>query len=127
MRNRNVLYCFKKLIFIFCFPRRGVVSHFIENNTNRPNIAFCCVRCPLKDLWSHVYWASNTRFEHLRPKVVNILCKSKITYFIHSIIYEYICRFKISMDYSFSDKLGKPVKYLSHNFESLIFLELLLL
>ena len=72
---------------------------------------------------SHVDGTSNARFEHLRAKIINVFCKTEISYFIDALVDEDIGRFKISMDYFLSDEFCESAEYLPHNFEYLLFFE----
>lgn len=125
MSDRNGLYSSQQLILISRLPRRISKHHLIEDDSQWPNIAFSRVLTALQDLRSHVDGASHTRLEHLRAEVIDVFRKSEVADFISTFIDENICWLEVSVNDLFSNEFAKSIQYLAHNFEYVLFFELL--
>lgn len=124
MTNWDGFDPFEQLVFVSGLPRWIAIQHFIKNNAKRPYITFGRILYSLQDLWSHIYRTSDARFKHLRAKVVNVLCKSKISYFVDAFVDKDVCRLQVTMNDFFPDQFGESTEYLFHDLENFIFFEL---
>jgi hypothetical protein len=80
--------------------RMDVIEHFMQQNTDRPNIAFDCVgnrtRICEVDFRSHGIRSTTSTTLHL-VSIPHYLGQSKISNFDNSILYEQILKLKISV------------------------------
>jgi hypothetical protein len=119
----DILQCSQQLLLISCFPGGISMNHFVEDDAERPDVAFCCVLGFLEDLRDHVYRTAHKGFEHLRAVVVHIFGEAEVTDFVHSVIDEDVGRFQITMYDFLLDEFLESAEQLCYNFESFFLLE----
>ena len=97
--------------------------HLIENNSKRPDITFSSILCSFQNLRGHINGTTNAGLKHLWSKIINIFSKSKVTYFISSLINENVGWLKITMNDFLSNKFSESTKNLPHYFECFFLFE----
>ena len=91
-----------ELVLAFGSPWSVAMEHFVENETQGPNVALGSVRLIFKDLQRHVKRSADHRLDlHIMR---DLLRKPKITNLQYVILDHDIGGFQISMNDTFSDQ-----------------------
>lgn len=121
--NRHHSQGSQKLWFVPSLPRWIAKQHFVEHDSDRPDIALCRVRTLFKDLRRHVYWTAHAALEHLGSEIVNILRESEICDFVDAVLDENVGRLQVSVDNFFLHELCEAREDLPDHVEGFIFAE----
>lgn len=78
--ERSVVNVVDEIFFAGGIPRQPPEKQLVENNAQRPDVAFAGVPLVLEDLRGHVEGSPHSRFEHL-TLVLGVLGEPKVSNF----------------------------------------------